>query len=212
MTTSMTTMPKIFEHQQFGNLRVITDENTGEPWFVASDVAKGLGYENPSRSVNTHCKNVNKFSPTKLVGTPINIIPESDVYRLIMRSNLPTAERFQDWVMEEVLPSIRKSGGYLVVSPDDSPDAILARAVLVAQDTIERIKNQNRELEERNEILEATIAYTEAGRTLAERARDKALEARAKYEQRLKETEPKAALVDAAFARPLGLVNKFNRL
>lgn len=105
---------KIFENPEFGNVRVI--EQNGEPWFVASDVAKALGYENPSRDVQRHCKKVNKFSPTESVGTPYNIIPESDVYRLIMRSNLPNAERFQDWVCEDILPSIRKTGGYGVAA------------------------------------------------------------------------------------------------
>lgn len=105
---------KIFENPEFGNVRVI--EQNGEPWFVASDIAKALGYENPSRDVQRHCKKVNKFSPTESVGTPYNIIPESDVYRLIMRSNLPNAERFQDWVCEDILPSIRKTGGYGVAA------------------------------------------------------------------------------------------------
>lgn len=105
---------KIFENSEFGKVRVI--EQNGAPWFVASDVAKSLGYENPSRDVQRHCKKVNKFSPTESVGTPYNIIPESDVYRLIMRSNLPNAERFQDWVCEDILPSIRKTGGYGVAA------------------------------------------------------------------------------------------------
>lgn len=81
----------------------------GEPWFVASDVAKALGYERPNDAVNTHCKKVNKFSygESPRGAQPYNIIPESDVYRLIMRSNLPNAERFQDWVVEEVPPPSR---------------------------------------------------------------------------------------------------------
>lgn len=99
---------KIFENPEFGKVRVV--DRNGDPWFVASDVAKALGYENPSRDVQRRCKKVNKFSPTKSVGTPYNIIPESDVYRLIMWSNFPNAERFRDWVCEEVLPSIRKTG------------------------------------------------------------------------------------------------------
>ena len=71
-----------------------------------------LGYSNPSRSVQDHCKHAELFRTTNTVGLNINprgelVVPESDVYRLIMRSNLPNAERFQDWVVEEVLPSIR---------------------------------------------------------------------------------------------------------
>lgn len=103
---------KIFENEAFGAVRVV--EQNGEPWFVASDVAKALGYEKPNNAINDHCKKVSKFSyPESRQLQPYNIIPESDVYRLVMRSNLPDAERFQDWVVEEVLPSIRKHGAYL---------------------------------------------------------------------------------------------------
>ena len=109
---------KIFEKEEFGAVRVIMQGN--DPWFIAMDIAKALGYENPSRDVQRHCKKVNKINqPTESVvgqSPPKNIliIPESDVYRLIMRSNLPNAEKFQDWVCGEVLPSIRKTGSYSV--------------------------------------------------------------------------------------------------
>lgn len=101
-----------FQNSEFGKVRVVMQD--GEPWFVASDVAKALGYERPNDAVNAHCKKVNKFSygDSPQGAQPYNILPESDVYRLVMRSNLPGAERFQDWVCDEVLPSIRKTGGY----------------------------------------------------------------------------------------------------
>ena len=110
----------IFSNEEFGSVRVIVQG--GEPWFVASDVAKALGYERPNDAVNVHCKKVNKFSygESPRGAQPYNIIPESDVYRLIMRSNLPNAERFQDWVVEEVLPSIRKTGNYSM-APASAP-------------------------------------------------------------------------------------------
>lgn len=110
----------IFSNEEFGSVRVIMQG--GEPWFVASDVAKALGYERPNDAVNTHCKKVNKFSygESPRGAQPYNIIPESDVYRLIMRSKLPSAERFQDWVVEEVLPSIRKTGSYSM-APASAP-------------------------------------------------------------------------------------------
>ena len=110
----------IFSNEEFGSVRVIVQG--GEPWFVASDVAKALGYERPNDAVNAHCKKVNKFSygESPRGAQPYNIIPESDVYRLIMRSNLPNAERFQDWVVEEVLPSIRKTGNYSM-APASAP-------------------------------------------------------------------------------------------
>lgn len=96
-------------NEEFGSVRVVLRDDV--PWFFASDVAKALGYSNPSRSVQDHCKHAELFRTTNTVGLDINprgelVVPESDVYRLIMRSNLPNAERFQNWVVEEVLPSI----------------------------------------------------------------------------------------------------------
>jgi anti-repressor protein len=104
---------KIFKHEAFGQVRVV--EKDGEPWFYASDVAKALGYEYPKDAVRAHCKKVNKFSggESPPPAVPYNIIPESDVYRLIMRSNMPEAVKFQDWFMEVVLPDIRKHGVYM---------------------------------------------------------------------------------------------------
>lgn len=144
---------KIFEKAEFGSVRVVTYNN--EPWFVASDVAKALGYERPNDAVNAHCKKLNKFSygNSPQGAMPYNIIPESDVYRLVMRSNLPGAVEFQDWVVEEILPSIRKTGGYMAAKPDDTPESIMARAVLVAQETIERLKSHTEKLESRVEEM-----------------------------------------------------------
>lgn len=136
---------KLFEKEEFGKVRVVMQDE--DPWFVASDVAKALGYANPQEATREHCRKVNKITQpseslpsVKCPPTFINIIPESDVYRLVMRSNLPRAVEFQDWICEDVIPSIRKTGGYLIAKPDDTPEAILARAVLVAQDTIRRIE------------------------------------------------------------------------
>lgn len=124
----MTKELHIFTSAEFGTVRTV--EKDGEPWFMASDVAKALGYEKPNNAINEHCKKVNKFScPNLRQAQPYNIIPESDVYRLIMRSNLPSAERFQDWVVEEVLPAIRKHGVYAtpatVESMLEDPDSMI---------------------------------------------------------------------------------------
>lgn len=102
----------IFENEQFGTVRgTIID---GEAWFVATDVASALGYEKPNNAINAHCKKINKFSypDSGQPAQPYNIIPISDVLRLVMRSNLPKAVDFQDWVVEEVLPAILKTGIY----------------------------------------------------------------------------------------------------
>ena len=95
----------------------------GEPWFVASDVAAVLGYSDVNQAVRMHCKNKTLYTvpvdltDTKSSGrgglradTTISIIPERDLYRLIMRSKLPAAERFEEWIMGEVIPSVLKHG------------------------------------------------------------------------------------------------------
>jgi prophage antirepressor-like protein len=86
----------------------------GAPWFVGKDVAERLGYANPTDAISKHCKGVAKRYPLLTAGgtQDIRILSEPDVLRLIMGSRLPAAERFERWVFEEVLPSIRRTGGY----------------------------------------------------------------------------------------------------
>lgn len=126
---------QIFKNEVFGEVRVAgTNE---EPLFCAKDVATALGYSDTADAIQRHCKSGKKvFCPHKngMGGTNMVYIPEKDVYRLIMRSNLPNAEQFQDWVCDEVLPSIRKHGGYL------TPDKI--EEVLSNPDTIIRLAMQ----------------------------------------------------------------------
>lgn len=100
---------KIFDNPNFGEIRTIINED-GKLFFVASDVAKALGYAVPQKAVIDHCKHCSKMEHPTNKGTYINIIPESDVYRLTMKSKLPNAEQFQDWVCGEVLPTLRKTG------------------------------------------------------------------------------------------------------
>jgi prophage antirepressor-like protein len=140
---------KLFEKEEFGKVRVVMIGN--DPWFYGTDVAKALGYERPNDAVNAHCKKINKFSygDSPQGATPYNIIPESDVYRLVMRSNLPNAEKFQDWVVEEVLPSIRKTGQYGGI-PDFTDPVAAARAWADAMEA-------KRNLEQRNEQLVNTV-------------------------------------------------------
>ena len=112
---------QVFNHEQFGDVRII--EEGGRVLFCGSDVAKALGYTNPRKALHDHCRCVTKRDAwvqtgTKSDGTPAmrlnstNFIPEGDVYRLITHSKLPAAERFEKWVFDEVLPTIRKTGGY----------------------------------------------------------------------------------------------------
>ena len=103
----------VFNNAAFGDLRTI--EKDGNIWFVASDVARALGYSRPADAVSQHCRYTAKHSiphPQGKGTLEVNIIPEGDLYRLIIRSKLPAAEQFERWVFDEVLPSIRKTGKY----------------------------------------------------------------------------------------------------
>ena len=102
---------QVFNHEQFGDVRII--EEDGRVLFCGSDVAKALGYANPRRAVREHTRGGTKRSiPTNSGDQEMTFIPEGDLYRLIIRSKLPAAERFEKWVFDEVLPTIRKTGGY----------------------------------------------------------------------------------------------------
>jgi prophage antirepressor-like protein len=137
----MNTEIQIFKNEMFGEVRVT--EMNGQIMFVASDVAKSLGYVDPKQAIAMHCKSGEALNynttyiphSNGIGGTNVIIIGESNVYRLITRSHLPSAEKFQDWVFDEVLPSIRKHGGYIAAKADETPEEIMARALLVAQDT-----------------------------------------------------------------------------
>lgn len=120
------------------NIRIITDQQ-GEPWFVAADIARALGYNDADQAIRRHCKGVTK-APVETTGgmQRASIIPERDVYRLVMRSKLESAERFEEWVVGEVLPSIRKHGGYIAGQEQDAPELIMAKALMVAQSVIDR--------------------------------------------------------------------------
>lgn len=118
---------QVFNNEEFGKVRTLNEG--GKIYFVASDIAKRLGYTNLSKAVNDHCRWVTKRyipHPQGNGSLEVNIIPEGDVYRLITHSKLPTAERFEKWVFDEVLPSIRKTGGYTL--PDFTNPIEAARA------------------------------------------------------------------------------------
>ena len=106
---------QIFTNPDFGEVRTI--EENGAVMFCGSDVAKALGYSNPRDAISRHCRDVVKRdTPTESGMQEMSFIPESDLYRLVFGSKLPTAERFTDWVTEEILPTIRKHGAYM--TPD----------------------------------------------------------------------------------------------
>lgn len=132
---------KVFENSEFGAIRTL--EENGTVLFRGSDVAKALGYSNPSKAVNDHCRCLTKrYVPHPQAADKhleMIFIPEGDVYRLIIRSKLPAAEKFERWVFDEVLPSLRKHGLYAAEELLDNPDLMIqAMQALKA----ERAKNK----------------------------------------------------------------------
>lgn len=102
---------RIFQSSEFGELGILLID--GKEYFPATQCAKIIGHQNPERAVRKYCKEVTKMvTPTDGGSQEINYIPEGDLYRLIVRSKLPAAEKFESWVFDEVLPSIRKTGNY----------------------------------------------------------------------------------------------------
>lgn len=102
---------QIFQCEEFGQVRTVDID--GNTYFVASDVAKSLGYSIPHKAVQTHCKGVLKWNiPTNSGNQDMLVIPEGDIYRLIIRSQLPSADKFERWIFDEVIPQIRQTGGY----------------------------------------------------------------------------------------------------
>jgi len=123
-------IPFTFESSE---IRVI-DVN-GEPWFVARDVAAVLGYADTADAVQRHCKKAQRIDSIRVGVSPTLqnqtlIIPESDVNRLIFRSKLPAAERIQDWLAEEVIPAIRKTGSY-TLAPMSPAEMLVAQAQML---------------------------------------------------------------------------------
>lgn len=145
---------KIWENPEFGELRIV--DMNGEPWMVGRDVAKALGYFNVSKAVATHVDAEDKRfemlpiadaqNGNVLGSTKTTLINESGLYSLVLSSKLPGAKRFRRWVTGEVLPSIRKDGGYIKTAPGMTDADIMAKAILLAQKTIEGQKTQIAEM------------------------------------------------------------------
>lgn len=138
-------VPQVFDSPEFGSIRAIKDEG-GEPWFVASDIAKALGYRDAERMTR---RLDDDEKGTRSVGThggiqQMSVITEAGMYAAILGSQVEGARRFKRWVTHDVLPAIRRDGGYMVAR-DETPEQTMARAVLIAQRTVER---QRAELEE----------------------------------------------------------------
>lgn len=131
---------QIFNSGEFGEIRTI--EIDGKPYFVGTDVAKALGYSNPRKAILDHCKGVTKRdTPTSSGIQSMSYINEGDLYRLIMKSKLPPAEKFESWVMDEVLPTIRKTGSYQKPLTTVEQIQVIATGFLDHEERLNRLEN-----------------------------------------------------------------------
>ena len=150
---------QIFKKEEFGEIRTVTIKN--EPWFVGKDVAMALGYERATKAIQDHVNEEDKDeipiqdSIGRMQKTPI--INESGLYALIFGSKLESAKRFKKWVTSEVLPSIRKNGGYISGQETMSDEELLAKALVVAQNKIaekqKHIEELTKEVNVKNQVI-----------------------------------------------------------
>ena len=138
---------KIFENDEFGEIRTILD-GSNEPWFVGKDITEVLEYRNGSRDINRHVDELDRKKEMIHDGNQLKetiLINESGLYSLIISSNMDKAKEFKRWVTSEVLPSIRRDGGYMVASQGESDEEILARAMIIANKSIKRLELESKQ-------------------------------------------------------------------
>lgn len=125
----------IFKNELFGEIKALNEN--GKPWFIGKEIAEKLGYSNTRDALKRHCKGVAKYDILTNGGyQTVSVISEGDLYRLIIKSKLPESQKFEEWVMDEVLPSIRKDGYYLTKNAD-----------------IEKLEKELQIIKERNQLL-----------------------------------------------------------
>lgn len=151
---------QIFKNKQFGEVRVI--EQNGEPWFVGKDVAEILGYSDTNKAVAMHVDNedkkLNDKSSLSFGQRGAHLINESGLYSLILSSKLPQAKQFKRWVTSEVLPSIRKHGGYINGQESMTDEELLSKALIMAQSKIEEKTRQIERMKPKEIFADAVTA------------------------------------------------------
>ena len=151
---------QIFKNQEFGAIRTMSNEQ-GDVMFCAKDVCGALGYNNSREALRKHVNgdDVTKRDTVDSLGRKnfASFINESGLYALILSSKLESARRFKHWVTSEVLPSIRKQGGYIAARPNESDEEILARALQIMQATLQRRDEQIARLKPRAEYADHVL-------------------------------------------------------
>lgn len=154
---------QIFDSPDFGQIRTI--QQNGEPWFVGKDVAKILGYERADNAIRNHVDDEDKLMhqiSASGQNREMYIINESGLYSLILSSKMPKAKEFKRWVTSEVIPAIRKTGGYIAGSENMTDAEIMAKAVLVAQSTIRQRDQRIKELESDVAAAKPKVLFADA--------------------------------------------------
>ncbi len=150
---------KIFQNPEFGAVRTIIIDD--EVWFVGNDVARALGYQKPDQAVRTNVSDEDStlmgVSDSNNHTQQMKVINESGLYDLVFESRLPSAKRFRHWVTSEVLPSIRKNGGYIQNQEELTPEQIVANALIVAQSIIEDKDKKIAELSPKAEYFDSLV-------------------------------------------------------
>lgn len=142
---------QVFKNNEFGEVKTMQNENG--IWFVGNEISKILGYSNYRNAIVNHVDEEDKMcTQIEYAGQKrkITIINESGLYSLVLSSKLPTAKKFKRWVTSEVLPQIRQTGGYIPTNKDETEEDILAKAILIAQKTIEK---KNKIIEEQKPLV-----------------------------------------------------------
>lgn len=155
---------KIFQNSEFGTIRTLSINN--EPWFVGKDVASILGYKDTVNALKSHVDEEDKkgwqITTTSRGLQSANIINESGLYSLVLSSKLPTAKKFKHWITSEVLPAIRKTGGYIANAETMTDAEIMSKALLIAKQTIESREQRIHSLEAETERMKPKEIFADA--------------------------------------------------
>ena len=151
---------QVFENAEFGTIRVSTQD--GEPWFAASDVCSALGIDKTAASRLDDDEKGLRLTQTHGGEQRILFVSEPGFYKLVMRSRKPEAKAFQRWVTHEVLPAIRRDGGYMAAKPDETPEEVMARALRIADETMRRQKERIESLSSANAEMRPKALFADA--------------------------------------------------
>ena len=153
---------KVFENPAFGQVRTV--QKDGEPWFVAADVCRALELPDTHKAVGRLDDDEKGRNSIPTLGgmQEMTIVNEPGLYTLVLGSRKPEAKAFKRWITHEVIPAIRKTGGYIATSGDETPEQIMARALVVAQETLERHKRQLEDIRQKVEADAPRVLFAQS--------------------------------------------------